>query len=39
MIIESKRLILRSWEDKDANDIVEGLNNNKSVMLGKYGIN
>lgn len=27
MIIESKRLILRSWKDKDVNDIVEGLNN------------
>lgn len=27
MIIESKRLILRSWEDSDINDLVEGLNN------------
>lgn len=27
MKIESKRLILRNWEDGDVNDIVEGLNN------------
>ena len=27
MIIESKRLILRSWKDEDINDLVEGLNN------------
>ncbi len=27
MLIESKRLILRSWEDGDVNDLVEGLNN------------
>lgn len=27
MQIESERLILRSYEDKDANDLVEGLNN------------
>lgn len=27
MKIESKRLILRSFEDKDVNDLVEGLNN------------
>lgn len=27
MIIESKRLILRSWEDRDVNDIVDRLNN------------
>ena len=27
MVIESKRLILRSWEDGDIDDIVEGLNN------------
>ncbi len=27
MIIESKRLILRSWKDEDVDDLVEGLNN------------
>jgi len=27
MIIESKRLILRNWEDSDIQDLVEGLNN------------
>lgn len=27
MKIESKRLILRNWEDGDIEDIVEGLNN------------
>lgn len=27
MKIESKRLILRNWEDSDVEDIVEGLNN------------
>lgn len=27
MMIESKRLILRNWEDKDINDLVNGLNN------------
>lgn len=27
MIIDSKRLILRSWEDRDIADLVEGLNN------------
>ena len=27
MKIESKRLILRNWEDSDVKDIVEGLNN------------
>ena len=27
MKIESKRLILRNWEDKDLEDIVDGLNN------------
>lgn len=27
MIIESERLILRCWEDKDVFDLVEGLNN------------
>ena len=27
MIIESKRIILRSWEQKDIDDLVEGLNN------------
>ena len=27
MKIESKRLILRDWQDKDVNDLVEGLNN------------
>lgn len=27
MIIEGKRIILRIWEDKDINDLVEGLNN------------
>lgn len=27
MKIESKRLILRNWEDGDVKDIVEGLNN------------
>lgn len=27
MIIDSKRIILRSWEDGDVADIVEGLNN------------
>lgn len=27
MIIESKRLILRNWEDDDVEDLIEGLNN------------
>ena len=27
MIIESKRIILRSWKEDDINDLVEGLNN------------
>lgn len=27
MIIESKRLILRSWKNEDVDDLVEGLNN------------
>ena len=27
MIIESKRIILRSWKDDDISDLVEGLNN------------
>ena len=27
MKIERKRLILRNWEDKDLEDIVDGLNN------------
>ena len=27
MLIEGKRIILRSWEDGDVQDIVEGLNN------------
>ena len=27
MKIESERLILRNWQDKDINDLVEGLNN------------
>lgn len=27
MKIESKRLILRSYEDRDISDLVEGLNN------------
>lgn len=27
MKIESKRLILRNWEDGDVEDIVDGLNN------------
>ena len=27
MVIESERLILRSYEDNDVNDLVEGLNN------------
>ena len=27
MVIEGKRIILRNWEDKDVNDLVEGLNN------------
>ena len=27
MIIESKRIILRTWQDEDINDLVEGLNN------------
>ena len=27
MLIEGKRIILRSWEDEDIQDIVEGLNN------------
>ena len=35
MIIESKRLILREWEDDDAQDLVEGLNNlNVSKWMG-----
>jgi len=27
MIIDGERILLRSWEDKDVNDLVEGLNN------------
>ena len=27
VILETERLILRPWEDKDALDLVEGLNN------------
>ena len=27
MVIEGKRIILRSWEDGDVSDLVEGLNN------------
>ena len=27
MIIESKRIVLRNWEDNDVEDLVEGLNN------------
>ena len=27
MIIEGKRIILRSWKDEDINDLIEGLNN------------
>lgn len=27
MLIESERLILRNWEDKDVNDLIDGLNN------------
>lgn len=27
MVIESKRLFLRSWKDRDIKDLVEGLNN------------
>jgi RimJ/RimL family protein N-acetyltransferase len=27
IMIESNRIILRKWEDKDINDLVEGLNN------------
>lgn len=27
MIIESKRIILRNWEDNDVEDLIEGLNN------------
>jgi len=27
MKIESKRIILRKWEDGDVEDIVDGLNN------------
>lgn len=27
MVIDSKRIILRSWEDKDVFDLVEGINN------------
>lgn len=27
MIIEGKRLILRSWKDEDIDDLLEGLNN------------
>ena len=27
MMIESERLILRNWEDRDIDDMVEGLNN------------
>lgn len=27
MIIDSKRIILRSWQDEDIDDLVEGLNN------------
>ena len=36
MVIESKRLILRSWEENDINDLVEGLNNiNVSKWLAR----
>ncbi len=31
MKIESKRIILRKWEDGDVEDIVDGLNN---IALG-----
>ena len=35
MIIEGKRIILRSWTEEDINDLVEGLNNlNVSKWLG-----
>ena len=27
MYLETKRLILRAWENKDVNDLIEGLNN------------
>ena len=27
MVIEGKRIILRTWEDTDVDDLVEGLNN------------
>ena len=27
MIIEGKRILLRSWKDEDINDLIEGLNN------------
>lgn len=27
MIIDSKRIVLRSWNDEDINDLVQGLNN------------
>ena len=27
MIIDSRRIILRNWQDKDIDDLVEGLNN------------
>lgn len=35
MLIDSKRIILRSWKDEDINDLIEGLNNiNVSKWLG-----
>lgn len=27
MIINSERIVLRSWKDEDVHDLVEGLNN------------
>ena len=33
MIIESKRIILRNWEDNDVEDLVEGQNN---INVGKW---
>ena len=27
MLVESKRIILRSWKNEDLDDLVEGLNN------------
>lgn len=27
MLIDGKRIILRSWKDEDINDLIEGLNN------------